>query len=98
MSGTENEIIYDADFIKDVRRLPIESQTKLAGLLVILKKDIFNPFLHTKPLSAPLQGFFSFRITRDYRVGFKFQTVHTVRLLVADRRDRIYKRLLRKIS
>lgn len=96
MSGTKNEIIYDTDFIKDVRRLPMKLQDKLAGLLTVFERDLFDPLLHTKPLSAPLQGFFSFRITRDYRVGFKFHSAHIVRLLAADRRDRIYKRLLRK--
>lgn len=97
MSIPENEIIYDDDFIKDVRRLPVESWDKLASLLIVLKKDLFDPLLHTKPLSAPLQGFFSFRITRDYRVGFKFQSVRAVRLLAADKRDKIYNRLKRRV-
>ncbi|MDP3764177.1 MAG: hypothetical protein Q8Q95_00985 [bacterium] len=91
-----NEIIYDGDFVKDVHRLPAELQNKLADLLSILKKNPFDPLLHTKPLSAPLQGLFSFRITRDYRVGFKFRSSHTIQLLVAGRRDKIYKRLRRK--
>ncbi|MEK7500533.1 MAG: hypothetical protein AAB642_00190 [Patescibacteria group bacterium] len=96
MSVPENEIIYDKDFVKDTRRLPVELQNKLADLIVILGWDAFDPLLHTKPLGAPLQGFFSFRITRDYRVGFRFYSTHVVQLLAADRRDKIYKRLLRK--
>ncbi len=96
MSVPVNEIIYDSDFIKDVRRLPVELQNKLADLLLILKRDPFDSLLHTKSLSAPLQGLFSFRITRDYRVGFKFNSSHTIQLLVADRRDKVYKRLHRK--
>ncbi len=97
MSVLGNEVIYDKDFAKDVQRFPVELQNKLADLVVILSQDAFNPLLHTKPLGAPLQGFFSFRITRDYRVGFKFRSDHIVQLLVADRRDRIYKRLIRKV-
>lgn len=58
MSVPENEIIYAKDFIKDIRRLPVELQNKLADLVVMLSQDAFNPFLHTKPLGAPLQGFF----------------------------------------
>lgn len=96
MSIPRNEIIYDRDFIKDVRRLPKELQSKLAELLEVIQKDPFNPQLHTKPLSAPLQGMFSFRITRDYRVGFKFHTVRAIQLLAAGRRDKIYKRLQKK--
>jgi len=97
MSVPENEIIYDRNFIKDTRRLPIGLQNKLADLIIILSQDAFNPLLHTKPLGAPLQGFFSFRIMRDYRAGFKFHSAHVIQLLAVDRRDEIYKRLLRKM-
>ena len=97
MSLPANEIVYDDDFVKDVRKLPAESQRKLAELLVVLREDPFDPRTHTKPLNNPLRGMFSFRITRDYRVGFIFKAPHVIRLLVADRRDRIYEQLLRKI-
>lgn len=96
MSERPNEIIYGDDFSKDVRQLPIEISGRLSELLEILQENSFDPRLHTKPLGAPLQGLFSFRITKDYRVGFKFLADHTIRLLTADRRDKIYKRLLRK--
>ncbi len=98
MSNPKNEIVYDRDFLKDVRALPIEYQNKLADLLEILQEDAFDMRLHTKPLSPPLQGMFSFRIARDYRVGFKFRSSHVIQLLVADRRDKVYKRLERKQS
>ncbi|MDP1688958.1 MAG: type II toxin-antitoxin system RelE/ParE family toxin [bacterium] len=96
MSDQRNEIVYDKDFLKDVRKLPEESQSKLAELIEILEEDVFDSRLHTKPLSAPLQGMFSFRITRDYRVGFKFLSTHTIKLLAVDNRDKIYKRLRRR--
>lgn len=98
MSDQRNEIVYDSDFLRDVRKLPSECQNKLAELIVIFQKDPFDPKLHTKPLAAPLQGVFSFRITRDYRVGFKFLATHVIRLLAADNRDQIYKRLRRKLQ
>ena len=97
MSGRKFEVIYDKDFVKDVRRLPGGCQQKLSGLLEILQTDPFDPRLHTKPLAAPLQGLFSFRIVRGWRVGFKFKTQETIQLLVADRRDGIYQRLQRKV-
>ena len=97
MSKQRNEILYDKDFLKDARALPVEYQEKLAECIEILREDIFDPRLHTKPLSTPLQGVFSFRITRDYRVGFKFHASHVIMLLAVDRRDMIYKRLARKI-
>ena len=97
MSGRRFEVLYDKDFLKDVRRLPGECQPKLSGLLELLQNDPFDPRLHTKPLAAPLQGLFSFRIMRGWRAGFKFKTAETIQLLAVDRRDQIYKRLKRKL-
>ena len=96
MPAPRNEVIYDKDFLKDVRRLPLEVREKLSELMEILQEDPFDSRLHTKPLSAPLQGIFSFRIVRDYRVGFKFYAPRVILVLATDNRDQIYKRLRRK--
>lgn len=93
----ENEIVYESEFRKDVHGMALEIQEKLADLIVILRNNPFDPRLHTKALDPPLRKVFSFRITRDYRVGFIFDAPHVVCLLVADRRDRIYQRLRRKM-
>lgn len=97
MSVPPNEIIYEEDFRRDVHDLPRKIQDKLGFLVEILRENPFDPRLHTKHLGSPLQGAFSFRITRDYRAGFEFSGPHTIRLLIADTRDKIYKRLLRKL-
>lgn len=97
MSVPANEFIYDKDFIKDVRKLPDRIQSKLSRLLEILKENVFDPRLHTKPLSDPLQGMFSLRVTRGYRVGFRIRGPHVIHLLAVDTRDKIYRRLLGKI-
>ncbi|MDP3778636.1 MAG: hypothetical protein Q8R30_01130 [bacterium] len=67
MSEPKNEISYDKDFLKDAYALPAKYQEKLAECIEILQEDIFDQRLHTKSLSAPLQGVFSFRIMRDSR-------------------------------
>lgn len=90
-------ITFDEDFTKDVQKFPSEAQRKLADLLVIAQNNIFNPLLHTKRLKSPLNKFFGFRIARDYRVGFQFITENMIKLLTADNRDKIYRRLERKI-
>lgn len=97
MSVPANEFIYDKDFIKDVRNLPRRIQNKLSRLLEILKENVFDPRLHTKPLSSPLKGMFSLRVTRDYRAGFKIRAPRVIQLLAVDTRDKIYQRLLRKV-
>jgi len=90
-----NEIRYGDGFLKDVRKLPRDAQDKLANLIALLRADAFDPRLHTKALSTPLIGRFSFRITRDWRVGFQFAAPHVIQLLVVDHCDRIYRRLAR---
>ena len=96
MSVQRNEVIVDSACARDINRLPSEVQEKLARLLDVLVVDPFDPLLHTKPLSVPLQGMFSFRITRGYRVGFKFREAYTIQLLAAGSPDKIYERLRRK--
>ncbi|TSC75132.1 MAG: hypothetical protein G01um101430_633 [Parcubacteria group bacterium Gr01-1014_30] len=97
MSGQPNEITYDDDFWKDAKYLPKKAQDKLGFLIELMRKDAFDPRLHTKRLGVPLQDAFSFRITRDYRVGFIFLAPRVIKLLAVDSRDKIYKRLSRKI-
>ena len=96
MFDRRNEIFYDSDFLKDIKQLPTEAQRKLSELIELLRGNAFDPRLHTKPLSVPLQGTFTFRITRDYRVAFKFRGAHLIQLLLADKRDKIYERLKRR--
>lgn len=90
-----NEIIYGDRFLRDVSILPGNIQKKLAGLLQLLATDAFDTRLHTKPLARPLHGMYSFRITRDWRVGFAFRAPHVIHLLAALNRRRIYKRMER---
>lgn len=97
MSDPQNEIIYEKDFRRDVYNLPRKVQDKLGFLIEILRADPFDSRLHSKRLGPPLHGAFSFRITRDYRVGFEFKGTGTIRLLAADKRDKIYQRLLKKL-
>ena len=97
MFDQRNEVIYGSDFSKDVQKLPSDVRDKLSDLIELLKENAFDPRLHAKPLSAPLQGLFSFRITRDYRVAFKFAASRLIQLLATDKRDKIYQRLRRKI-
>lgn len=92
-----NEIEYGDGFSGDLRRLPREAVEKLSFLLELLRENAFDPRLHTKPLGAPLKERYSLRITRDWRVGFMFSGPHRIKLLVADNRKRIYKRIKRML-
>lgn len=82
------QLIYDKGFLKGVKILPKNIQSKLAHLLELLQENPFAPLLHAKRLSGELAGFFSFRITREWRVIFYFRDPEIIQLLkVAHRRD-----------
>jgi len=84
-------VLYSARFWKQAARLPIAQQKKLSTLLSILQKDHFDSRLHTKDLEPPLAGTLSFRITRDWRVQFRFLDAHTVFCIAVKHRKDIYR-------
>jgi mRNA-degrading endonuclease RelE of RelBE toxin-antitoxin system len=84
-------VFESAHFEKDARRLPRGVQTKLAYLLPFFKNNPFDSRLHSKPLSEPLHGLFAFRITRDWRVIFKFLSSREILLLRVRHRKDIYR-------
>jgi len=86
------KVIYGGSFLKSARKLPSRQQKKLADLIPSLQKNPFNPLLHSKPLSGPLSGLYSFRITRDWRVIFQFVNIDTIRILLVGHRKDIYQK------
>jgi len=84
-------VVYSRTFLKESKLLPKVIRNKLAYLLELLAHDPFHPTLHTKQLSGKLTGFFSFRITRDWRAIFVFRDVNTIQLLKVAHRKDIYR-------
>lgn len=66
-------LIYSKDFLKSVRKLPKNLQVKLSKQLELIQQNPFHSLSHTKSLTGQLVGFYSFRITRDWRVIFNFK-------------------------
>ena len=82
------ELQYTKSFVKSVRKIPPNQQIKLAKLLGVLEIQPYSPLLHTKPLTGKLTGFYSFRITREYRVIFQFIESMIIKLIdIAHRKD-----------
>lgn len=77
-------------FIKSAKKLPLAQQKKLAELLEILANQPYHALLHTKPLSGALLGFYSFRISRDWRVIFQFTDPTEILLVLVGHRKDIY--------
>lgn len=86
------DIEYSSKFIKLAKKLPFDKQTKLADLIILLSKNPFHQKLHSKPLSGKLIGFYSFRITREWRVIFQFSSSKNIKLLLVGHRKDIYKK------
>ncbi len=85
------KIVFDADFLKSVNDMPDNARLKLRSLLHHLESNPFHPLLHTKRLHGELSGFYSFRITRDWRVIFYFKDIETVQLVDVGHRKDIYR-------
>lgn len=85
------EIVFSKDFVKSAKLLPRPIKIKLADSLRFLKENHFNPLLHTKPLTGKLKGFYSFRITREWRAIFKIIDSKTIFLIDVSHRKDIYK-------
>ncbi|MDP2950903.1 MAG: type II toxin-antitoxin system RelE/ParE family toxin [bacterium] len=85
------KVVYTNDFLKAVKRLPTNTQNKLVKQIEILQQSPFNPILHTKALVGQLTGFYSFRITRDWRAVFYLLDEFTIKIVKVGHRKDIYK-------
>ena len=82
------QLKYSRNFLAQSQGLPVAIQNKLARLLDLLASDPFHPLLHTKQLAGNLDQAHSFRITRDWRVIFTFESNEVIKLIrVAHRKD-----------
>jgi len=85
------EVILEQSFLKSAKKLPIETRQKLSRLVGLLEANVYHPLLHTKKLTGRMAGFFSFRITRDWRVIFYFKSPSTIHVLEVKHRKDIYR-------
>ena len=85
------QLILEESFLKSAKKLPDNLRTKLAKFVKLLETNPYHPFLHTKKLQGNLTGFYSFRVTRDWRVIFYFRGSRTIHVLEVDNRKDIYR-------
>lgn len=84
-------VVYGVTFLKSARKLPKKLKIKLAELVTHLQNNPFDSSLHTKYLSGQLAGLLSFRITRDWRVIFRFIEPDLIQLIEVANRKNIYR-------
>jgi addiction module RelE/StbE family toxin len=85
------KVIYSKDFLKQASALPTKLQDLLDTCLHVLSLNPFYPTLHTKKLKGELKNMLSFRITRDWRVIFMFQSPDEIKLIRIGNRKDIYR-------
>ena len=84
-------IHYSSHFIKQFKSLPKKIQTLAVEQEAIFKEDSQDPRLHCKALKGRLKGIYSFRVTRNYRILFTWQTAKDVIFHEIGDRKWIYK-------
>lgn len=87
------KIRYKKEFLKRFKLLPSEIQERYAELELVFMENPFHPHLHTKGLHGKLRNFYSFRITRDYRVVFQFVSEEEIVMTTIGHRKDIYKKV-----
>lgn len=67
-----SRIYYTSDFRKAYKKLPRNIQEIADRKDALFRSDPFQRNLRTHKLRGPLEGLWSFWVTRDYRVLFEF--------------------------
>lgn len=84
-------IRYADSFLKEARRLPKGIQDLLLTQTERFGANPRDPRLHTKILHGRLEGKFSFRVTRNYRVIYRIEDRDQYTFLIIDDRKDIYR-------
>lgn len=70
--GKIERIHYTSDFRKAYKKLSENIQNITDKKDALFRENSFHPSLKTHKLHGPLNGLWSFWITRDYRILFEF--------------------------
>lgn len=85
------KVYYSKKFSKSVSILNAKQKSKLLELIVLLSENPNHSQIHIKSLTGELSGIYSFRLTREYRVLFRFTSPLEIQLLEIGHRKDIYR-------
>lgn len=83
-------VTYTKTFAKHFKTLPRSTKVKTDELTALLVIDFRDSRLHTKKLALE-DDIYSFRVGRDYRVLFVFDSGKEIKLIDIQHRKDIYK-------
>lgn len=72
MSKTLLRIEYSSNFVKQFKKLTLQTQKKAIKAEKLFKKDPFFPKLKTHKLTGKLEGLWAFSINYSDRIVFEF--------------------------
>jgi mRNA-degrading endonuclease RelE of RelBE toxin-antitoxin system len=85
-------VVLEKTFVSHFKKLPRSIQVRTDELVSLLVVDFRDSRLHTKKLTG-VRDVYSFRVGRDYRCLFCFETGGTILLLDIQHRKDIYREL-----
>ena len=66
-------IAFDAEFIEELRRLPVSIQRRAEKARLLFIENPFHPSLRLHKLSGKLDGYWNISINLRYRILLRFQ-------------------------
>jgi mRNA-degrading endonuclease RelE of RelBE toxin-antitoxin system len=85
-------VTYTKPFARHFKQLPVSTQNKIYDQIDLLVIDFRDSRLHTKKLKVA-GDIYAFRVGRDYRVLFVFDSGTTIKLIDVKHRKDIYMKL-----
>jgi len=85
------KVVLRKSFLKDANSLPVKIKELLLRQTDIFIIDHHDTRLHTKKLSGKFDGFYSFRLTREFRVIYCFEAKDIAIFVEIGNRKNIYK-------
>ncbi len=81
---------FSRKFRKSFLKLPKNVQKKFEDRVALFMENPRTPLLKVHPLKGLMAGYFSFRVTGDYRVVFRFLDKKSVKLLDIGKHSKVY--------
>lgn len=80
-------ILYSSHFRRKFKKLDAGLAREVTESEKLFREDCFHSSLDTHKLAGKLRGFFSFSITRKYRILFQFLSANEVYFVDVDDHD-----------
>ncbi|MEK7544545.1 MAG: type II toxin-antitoxin system mRNA interferase toxin, RelE/StbE family [Patescibacteria group bacterium] len=84
------EIFYTPQFLRQLKKFPVELQSEAEEKILLFQSDPKHPFLKTHKLKGRFNGCYSFSVNYSYRVVFEYYPKKSVTFLAIGDHD-VYK-------